>query len=111
MECPPMVASPEVGVYKVESIEIVVVLPAPFGPNRLNISPSLISNEIPLTAVKSPYCLTRFCTSRMDDMVSPNKFQTNYSAGKAGLSTINTTAATGVIKAANPQSSHERDRF
>ncbi|MFN8403380.1 MAG: hypothetical protein U0V48_07475 [Anaerolineales bacterium] len=31
IECPPMVASPEVGVYNVESIEMVVVFPAPFG--------------------------------------------------------------------------------
>ena len=45
MEWPPIVASPEVGVYKVESIEMVVVLPAPFGPSRLKISPSLIAKE------------------------------------------------------------------
>src|SRR5687768_5815443 len=65
MEYPPIVASPEVGVYRVESMEMVVVFPAPFGPSRLKISPSLMSNEIPLTAKKSPYFLTRFWTSRM----------------------------------------------
>ena len=77
------VRSPEVGVYKVESIEMVVVLPAPFGPNRLNISPSLISKDIPLTAVKSPYCLTRFWTSRILDMISPLKsIYEKYSASR-----------------------------
>ena len=56
---------------KVETIEMVVVLPAPFGPNKLKISPSWISNEIPLTAVKSPNFLTRFRTSRMGGMAAP----------------------------------------
>jgi hypothetical protein len=45
-----MVASPEVGVYNVESIEMVVVLPAPFGPSRLKISPSAMLNDTPFTA-------------------------------------------------------------
>jgi len=56
-EYPQMVASPLVGAKRVERTEIVVVLPAPFGPSRLKISPSLISKEIPLTAVKSSYFL------------------------------------------------------
>ena len=66
MECPQMVASPVVGVYKVDSMEMVVVFPAPLGPSRLKISPSLISKEIPLTAVKSPYFFTRLLTSNID---------------------------------------------
>ena len=51
--------------------EMVVVLPAPLGPSRLKISPSLMSKEMPLTAVKSPYFLTRSVTSRMDDIITP----------------------------------------
>jgi hypothetical protein len=68
IEWPPIMASPPVGMKRVESIEMAVVLPAPLGPSKLKISPSLISNEIPFTAVKSPNFLTRFLTSRMGVM-------------------------------------------
>ena len=48
-EYPQIVASPLVGEKRVERTEMVVVLPAPFGPSRLKISPSWMSKEIPLT--------------------------------------------------------------
>src|SRR6185503_20354401 len=70
-ECPPIVASPDVGAYKVDNMEMVVVFPAPFGPSRLKISPSLISKDIPLTAVKSPYRLTRLWTCSIAVIETP----------------------------------------
>ena len=36
--------------------------PVPLGPRNAKISPSATSNEIPLTAVKSPYFFTRLVT-------------------------------------------------
>ena len=47
-------AVPEVGASNVANIEIVVVFPAPFGPKRPNISPSLISKSKSSTAVNLP---------------------------------------------------------
>jgi hypothetical protein len=41
-------------------IFIVVDLPAPFGPSNPNDSPLGTSNEMPFTAVKSPYTFVRF---------------------------------------------------
>jgi hypothetical protein len=41
------------------TIFIVVVLPAPFGPRKAKHSPSSMSNEIPFTATKSSYFLTK----------------------------------------------------
>jgi hypothetical protein len=52
-------------------MEMVVVLPAPFGPSKLKTSPVWMSNETPSTAVKSPNFLTKFWTSRIGGMVSP----------------------------------------
>lgn len=40
----------------------VVVLPAPFGPRNLNISPFLTLKDMPLTAVNAPYFLASFDT-------------------------------------------------
>ena len=51
---PMTVAVPEVGSSMVESIESVVVLPAPFGPRRPKISPCSISKLIRSTATRSP---------------------------------------------------------
>src|SRR6188508_1305382 len=45
-----MVAVPPVGASSVQSILIVVVLPAPFGPSSPKISPALMSKLTPLTA-------------------------------------------------------------
>ena len=54
MSCPPMVALPPLGVRSVQSMEIVVVLPAPLGPRKPKISASPTSKEMPSTAVISP---------------------------------------------------------
>ena len=72
-----MRAVPEVGVTTPVSMEMVWVLPAPFGPSRPNTSPSSTLKLIPLTASKSPYFLTRFSTSRIAGIL--NSFQeTSY---------------------------------
>src|SRR3954469_11804035 len=42
---------------------MVVVLPAPLGPRNPVTSPDCAVKEMPLTAVTSPYFLTRFSTS------------------------------------------------
>ena len=55
---------PLVGPMTSKSISIVVVLPAPFGPSKPNISPVFSSKEILSTAVKSPNFLVRFLTSK-----------------------------------------------
>src|SRR5437016_14267976 len=52
-------ATPAVGVSSVHSIEIVVDLPAPFGPRNPKISPARTSRSMPATATRSPYFLTR----------------------------------------------------
>src|SRR5699024_12337040 len=56
---------PEVLVKVVVRIEIVVVLPAPFGPRKANSSPASTWKLTPATAglVAFLYCLTRSCTS------------------------------------------------
>ena len=51
------------GLSRVQSIEIVVVLPAPLGPRKPKISPRGTSNETPSTAVKSPNFLQSSVTS------------------------------------------------
>ena len=53
-------AVPEVGLSKVASICIIVVLPAPFEPRRPKISFSCMSRFSPSTAIKFWYRLTRF---------------------------------------------------
>src|SRR5690349_3204464 len=62
-----MRARPEVGRSSVQSTEMVVVLPAPFGPRKPKTSPACTSKLTPLTAVNAdlpwPYCLTRSLTS------------------------------------------------
>ena len=47
------------GVSSPQTIEIVVVLPAPFGPSRPYVSPSRISKETPWTASRSPIPLAQ----------------------------------------------------
>ena len=49
---------PLVGGRSVTIMRISVDFPAPFGPSRPKISPSLTSKLMPLTAVKSPNFLT-----------------------------------------------------
>src|SRR2546421_467573 len=56
-------ATPPLGCRSVHRTEIVVVLPAPFGPRNPNSSPGSTENEMPSTAVKSPNRLTRPSTS------------------------------------------------
>ncbi len=53
-EWPATVALPAVGARRQESMEIVVVLPAPFGPSREKISPCRTAKLTPLTASRSP---------------------------------------------------------
>src|SRR2546421_1614835 len=50
---------PAVGLTSVQSMLIVVVLPAPFGPRNPNTSPLATSNSTPRTASTSPKFLTR----------------------------------------------------
>ena len=45
---------PEVALASVQRILIVVVLPAPFGPRKPNVSPTVTSKSIPRTASTSP---------------------------------------------------------
>ena len=52
--CPRIRAEPSVGTVSPKSIRIAVVLPAPFGPRKPNISPSPISRFRSSTATKSP---------------------------------------------------------
>ena len=52
---PAIVAWPSVGRRVVVRIEIVVVLPAPFGPSRAKNSPPPTSKEIPSTAFRSAF--------------------------------------------------------
>ena len=47
---PAIDATPELGLISVDSIEIVVVLPAPFGPRNPKISADATSNETASTA-------------------------------------------------------------
>ena len=67
-ECPAMRASPPLGRSRQESIEMVVLLPAPLGPSRLKISPSAMSKLTPSTATTplgGSYCFRRSWTSTM----------------------------------------------
>ena len=50
IECPITNASPCVGSSRQASIEMMVLLPAPLGPSRLNISPACTSKLTPCTA-------------------------------------------------------------
>src|SRR5439155_26785798 len=52
-------AMPAVGVSNVQSMEMVVDLPAPLGPRNPKISPPWTSRSIPATATRSPYFLIR----------------------------------------------------
>ena len=63
---------PLVGLSRVVSILMVVVLPAPFGPRKAKISPFCTSNETSFTALNSPNFLTRFSTWIM--VSDPTKF-------------------------------------
>src|SRR5690348_747167 len=49
---------------KPSQISMVVVLPAPFGPSRANTAPRGAASEIPSTARRAPYDLTRSVISR-----------------------------------------------
>ena len=53
MSCPRIVAVPPVGRSRQQSILMVVVLPAPFGPSREKSSPSSMDRSMPSTATKS----------------------------------------------------------
>jgi hypothetical protein len=50
--CPAISAEPPLGSRVVVRIEIVVVLPAPFGPSSAKNSPAPTSNEMPSTAFR-----------------------------------------------------------
>src|ERR1035437_1524 len=60
---PAIVTCPAVGRASVQSMLIVVDLPAPFGPRNANTSPSRTSKLIPSTAVNVPNRLVRSRTS------------------------------------------------
>src|SRR5659263_510862 len=67
-ECPSTNASPPLGCSRHESMEIVVLLPAPLGPRRLKISPRAMSKLTPSTAstpLGGSYCLRSSWTSTM----------------------------------------------
>ena len=53
-------AEPPVGLSKQQSILMVVVFPAPFGPRRANSSPRLMVRSIPSTATRFPNIRVRF---------------------------------------------------
>src|SRR3990170_5869598 len=59
-------AIPDVGERRVQRIFMVVVFPAPFGPRNPKNSPSLTSKDMPFTAVRPLYCLTKLETRMMD---------------------------------------------
>jgi hypothetical protein len=59
---PAISAEPEVGLRSVESMLMVVVLPAPFGPRKPKSSPVATEKEIPSTAVKLPNFLINLST-------------------------------------------------
>ena len=61
--CPATVAVPPVGLTSVQSMLIVVVLPAPFGPRKPNTSPGATSKSTPLTASVLPYVLRNLLTA------------------------------------------------
>src|SRR3989304_7821630 len=65
MSNPATVALPSVGFCRHDSIEIVVVLPAPFGPRNPNISPCWMAKLPPRTADSGlpGYCLTNLFAS------------------------------------------------
>ena len=52
-----MVASPEEGMDKPQSMRIAVVFPAPLAPKKPKISPSYTSKVMAFVAMKSPNCL------------------------------------------------------
>src|SRR5436853_4611366 len=60
---PLTVAYPSVGRSSVQSIPMVVDLPAPFGPRKPNTSPVPTSNETPSTAVNVPKRLVSLSTT------------------------------------------------
>src|SRR5437763_9130861 len=60
---PATCATPEVGLASVQSMLIVVVLPAPLGPRNPNTSPVATSNSTPRTAWTSPKFLIRPLTA------------------------------------------------
>src|ERR1700749_2096066 len=64
-------AVPEVGLVSVQSMLIVVVLPAPLGPRKPKTSPVSTSKSTPLTASKSPNDLRRSLTVIAAGMVLP----------------------------------------
>ena len=56
---PATVAEPDVGIIRVPRVRTVVVLPAPFGPRKPNISARSTSNDTFWKAIRSPKCLLR----------------------------------------------------
>src|SRR3990172_3899519 len=58
MDMPATTTSPASGSRRPATMEIEVVLPAPFGPRRPNVSPSSIVKPTPPTAVISPKLFT-----------------------------------------------------
>src|SRR5947209_12594000 len=60
---PATIAEPEVGLASVQSMLIVVVLPAPLGPRKPNTSPAATSKSTPRTASTSPKVFVKCCTA------------------------------------------------
>ena len=69
---PLMKAFPAVIGISVVIMRIRVLLPAPFGPSRPKICPSLTLKETPSTAVKSPYFLVMFSTTMASSRSRPS---------------------------------------
>ena len=63
MSFPKICASPPVGTVMPVRIRMVVVFPAPFGPRKPKVSPSLTEKEMSLRATSLPKCLVRCETS------------------------------------------------
>ncbi len=66
---PSTLPSPEDGARMPQSMRIVVLLPAPLGPKKPNISPFPTSKLIESTAVKSPNFLVRFLTHTLCSII------------------------------------------
>src|SRR5216684_8962746 len=80
ISCPATRAVPEVGGVSVVSMRISVVLPAPLGPSRPKISPSVTSKLISFTATSSPNFFDRRSTSMA--FISVGSSRRGASAGR-----------------------------
>src|SRR4051794_25224793 len=85
---PSIVTEPASRVSSPQTIEIVVVLPAPFGPRSPYVSPARISNETPFTASMAPYRFRRSRTARTTGASATSTSATPGSARPAATSLL-----------------------